>query len=336
VTYIVSETFKALLTHHMIRAGLDGVRLAAKLGINPSTVRRWLVADSITRPRISTIFEMREPLGLTEQEVVLLLQAAHPETRPVPMETKIKLDTGDMPLETADGFLYVYRYAPDKFPSQWSLTVTEREDAIPGPILTMFATLPSIVRLPELYLPYKRPGLYEPQMVDRYMERLSQRQRDFGDRLRRSSIRHIYHKLSLIHLFASGRWRQVEVGQDLLRRQANHIAQLLEDHENFHVALAKDPVPLHVTIIGHRVALIEMIHYEHLGPVANVFGFETSRAEVVLALEEQFDSIWYSDRVLRNREEVKEWFRGEWRKDAAQLGARLGGVRGRGGAPEIT
>jgi hypothetical protein len=269
---------------------------------------------------------MRQHLGLSDKELVMLLQAAYPETKPAAMETKIKVDTGDTSLETADGFLYVYRYSPDKFPSQWSLVAQERESAIAGSMLTMFSTLPALVRLPELYEPYKQPSLYDAGLVARYVERLRQRQRDFADRLEHSSARHIYHKLSLVHLFASGRWRQVEVEEDLMRRQADHIAQLLDKHENFHVALSKDPVPLHATIIGHRVALIEMIHYEHPRPVANVFGFETTKAEVVLALEEQFDSIWDSRRVLKQREKVMEWFRGGWREDALRLSRELEGV----------
>jgi transcriptional regulator with XRE-family HTH domain len=317
-------TFSQLLETYMARAGIDPKELAQQVGVHRSSVSRWLSSGGKIVPRKRTILRMREALGLKDREAVLLLQKAYPELSPSSRsEEDLRPATGDTVLKAADGRLYLYRYSPDKFPSEWSISTLKQEKTVRGPMVTLFSTFPAVVRPPELYELYADQGFYEPDVVGEYIRELRERQKAFRDRLSEYSVRHVYHRQSLVHLLTSGRWRQVQVPEDILARQVDLIVKLLDDHPSFYVGLYADPIPLHVTVIGHRVALVEMLHYEHPAPVANVFGFETTKPEVVLALEEQFDSVWESPGLLRESTAVQEWFRGGWREDARKLRDQL-------------
>lgn len=309
------QLFHRILDDFMARAGVERKELAARVHVDPSTVSRWLSKDDPTRPRRRKLRQIREALSLSERDYVLLCQAAYPDSSQEDTSVSVRVPA-DVPIKAAGGTLYLYRHSPADFPSRWSMVNASYEVSTPGMLYTLFSTLPAPVRLPEFYEQYAQERKYDPAKVESYTDVVRRRSQAFHDRAKDHVVRHIYHRRSIVELIASNRWRQVTIPSELWDAQLAEVSRLLDTLPNFSIGLSLTPIPFHVTVIGHRVALVEMLHHEHFTPISTVFGFETNKPEVVLAMEEQFDSLWGSDNVETNRERVRAWFDGGWKDDA--------------------
>lgn len=328
-----TQNFRQSLKAFLTRAGLDQGELAERLDVDGSTVSRWLSKRRPVTPRRQMIRRIRVALNLDDHEYVSLVQVAYPDPGPTTVEemAPVSPEAVDTSIRAADGVLYLHRYSKDNFPSDWSRVCIDYEKRVPGTMYTLFNTIPSVVRLQKFYEQYSEQKVYERSRVRHYLLQLDERKREFQDRLDKSNVRHIYHRRSIVELIASERWRQVKISPDLWDEQMADIPRMLDSFANFEIGLSDSPIPFHATVIGHRVALIEMLHHENLTPVATVLGFETTKAEVILAIQEQFDSLWATAAVEKNRAAVKAWFSGEWREDARKLRDDLDRVLARNG-----
>jgi hypothetical protein len=253
--------------------------------------------------------------------VALLLQAAYPDSEVFPDEDlSMEPVVGDKPIKTSHGVLYIYRHAHNRFPTEWTEAMLRREAEVPGPMITMFSSFHALVRPPELYELYAEQGFYDADAVHSYVEKVRERQADFRNRLLKNTVRHVYSKQALVEFFVSGRWRQLTLPPDMVTKHVDLVVALLDQFEKFHVGLSSLPIPLHATVVGHRSAFVEMLHFEHPAPAAaSLFGFETNRLEIVVVLEEQFDSIWDSEAVETGRAEVRAWLKHGWKEDARRM-----------------
>jgi hypothetical protein len=200
----------------MKRAEVNNSQLGQRAGITRSSVRRLLLGEML--PKEETILKLKIGLRwqdetgvwreLTNDELTKLRNAAGYHN------TVFQLESDD--IERPDRcIVYSSRYAPNKFPNQWSMRIIELERAVEGNMYTMWGTLPSITRSPDFYISAYEQSTYHQDKVEAYMTAHKTRQEAFLYRLETSTVRHLYSKKGSRRCF-----------QRVIKRRATSVAIL--------------------------------------------------------------------------------------------------------------
>jgi predicted ATPase/DNA-binding XRE family transcriptional regulator len=97
MTTTTSSTFKSLLRHHRLAAGLTQEALAERAGVSARGIQQLERGDR-TAPRAETVRLLADALGLDAQERAALIAAAHPELAAPALSTPAPLHPPDLPI----------------------------------------------------------------------------------------------------------------------------------------------------------------------------------------------------------------------------------------------
>ncbi len=295
------------LMRHM---GLTQSAVARKLGVSTVSVGRWIRGE--IRPREQAIDKLadilRRPTAdgrmrrLNEHEIAQLKALAGYKGA---LEFAPEVDHAH---QVEECIVYSHQYERSTFPSAWSRRVIEVEQLFTGSTDVMWAGLPSITRPAEFYLTDYHKERYDEVAVAAYVKRHIQRQKDFEERMRDHSFRHLYSSRDIQELVENcavgERFRNIS---DVTRSQVERVCSWLEaDEFDFDVRITDGDVPANTYILARNHVLIEFPQSSFTLTGSNIIGVEITGELAASRFSKHFDGLWSGARY-RTRKQVLDW-----------------------------
>lgn len=304
-------TFGALLEQVMLRAEVWDTALARRMGVSRSEVFRWRTGRAV--PSRRNLERLRDALQWSARGAPVPLGPADWD--------RLQALAGHGPLLPADGpdarnrvelpdrcAVYAYQYERRSFPSQWSRRANEIEREIQGGMHCMLHRPPTFLRPDSVTQLYYR--WYDADVVEQYVEELTERRRRWEQRLLEYEVRHIYSKPLMAEYLRSRRWQGLELSPEQMREQVEMLLDLLDRHyPNFSIGLDEDLLPFDATIVGHEVVLLTLRQANMVNAAGwTIFGMEMTGLSVVKTFSQAFDRTWGKRTVVKGPAEVRAWF----------------------------